>query len=190
MGCGSANFPGCCGCTSTLLTFGDCFSEADDTLCVEERLGSRRLADESFVLLAFVSVPFPVFLSSPITDPCLVLALIGALPSVTEDTFVPKTPGQTPNTAAPLVQALTALRGPSLLGVVLVSAVKVSCVETAAVLAEFGVVCLVALGDAVELVFVHDMGVASRALTWSNWFFRVVNETSRSSRRALSAFSW
>lgn len=126
----------------------------------------------------------------PITDPCLVLALIGALPSVSEDTFVPKTPGETPNTAAPLAQALTALRGPSLLGVVLVSAVKVSCVETAAVLAEFGVVCFVALGDAVELVFVHDMGVASRALTWSNWFFLVVNETSRSSRRALSAFSW
>lgn len=64
MGCGSANFPGCCGCTSTLLTFGDCFGEADDTICVEERLGSRRLAEESFVLLAFVSVPFPVFLSS------------------------------------------------------------------------------------------------------------------------------
>ena len=63
-GCGSANFPGCCGCTSTLLTFGDCFGEANDTLCVEERLGSRRLADESFVLLAFISVQFPVFLSS------------------------------------------------------------------------------------------------------------------------------
>ena len=126
----------------------------------------------------------------PVTDPCLVLALMGALPSVAEDTLVPKTPGQTPIIAAPLTLVLMALRAPSLLGVVLVSAVKLSCVETAAVLAEFEVVCFVALGDAVELVFVHDIGVASRALTWSNWFFRVVNETSRSSRRALSALSW
>lgn len=69
VGCTSANFPGCCGCTTTLLTFGDCFVEADDgrnddTPCVEDRLGSERLAGESFALLAFVSVPFPVFLSS------------------------------------------------------------------------------------------------------------------------------
>ena len=54
----------------------------------------------------------------------------------------------------------------------------------------FGVVCFVTQGDVVELVFVQDMGVANRTLTWSNWFFRVVKVASRSSSRALSAFSW
>ena len=81
-------------------------------------------------------------------------------------------------------------RGPSLLCVVLVSVDKAPCDATVAVPETLGVVRFVTLGVAVELVFVQDMGVASRAFTCSNWFFRFVKVWRRSSRRALSAFSW
>lgn len=80
-------------------------------------------------------------------------------------------------------------RGPSLLCVVLVSVDNVPCDDTVAVRGALGVVCFVALGVAVELVLVQDMGVARRALTCSNWFFRFVKVARRSSRRELSALS-
>ena len=79
--------------------------------------------------------------------------------------------------------------GPSLLGVVLVSVDKEPCEATLTPLGVLKADCLVLTGVDVELVFVQDMGVASRALTCNNWFFRFVRVVRRSSRRELSAFS-
>ena len=106
--------------------------------------------------------------------------LKGALPSLVL--------GETSTLGAPSDPALMDPRGPSLLSVVLVSVDKAPCV-TGVTPGKLVVDCLVVAGVVVELVFVQDMGVPSRALTCSNWFFRLVRVVRRSSRRELSAFS-
>lgn len=122
--------------------------------------------------------------------PGLTLALMGALPSLTKGTFPPSELWETFSLGAPSAPAFMVPRGPSRLWVVFVSVDSDPCDAAVAALEEVGVDWLTTLGVTVRFVLVQDMGVASRALTCSNWFFRFVKEARRSSRRVLSAFSW